>query len=71
MDLTQVWQEEGAALGGEDLNKWIHADFRIETDQVRDLVGDEQFRLVWEASVGAKEDGNIAIDDVTFTPGCV
>ena len=71
MDLTQVWQEEGAALGGEGLNKWIHADFRIETDQVRDLVGEEQFRLVWEASVGAKEDGNIAIDDVTFTPGCV
>ena len=71
MDLTQVWQREGAALGGEDLNKWEHADFRIETDQVRDLVGDEQFRLVWEASVGAREDGNIAIDDVTFTPGCV
>ena len=71
MDLTQVWQEEGAALGGEDLNKWIRADFRIETDQIRDLTEDQQFRLVWEASVGGKEDGNIAIDDVTFTPGCV
>ena len=27
-------------------------------------------RLVWEATVGGKEGGNIALDDITFTPGC-
>ena len=49
------------------ISRWVHASASIVTPSR----AQESHRLVWEATVGAKEMGNIAIDDVTFTPGCV
>ena len=67
MDLSQLWQEKGAAeQDGVDLNRWMRASVDIVYEEREDLA----FKLVWEATVGNKNLGNIAIDDVTFTPGC-
>ena len=49
------------------ISRWVHASASIVTPSRAQA----SHRLVWEATVGAKEMGNIAIDDVTFTPGCV
>ena len=61
--MEQIWRTSGAAEGGEDRNEWqgIQLKLNIETES----------RLVFEASVGQKELGNIAIDDVSFTPSCM
>ena len=62
MDLVQLWQKSGFGAGGEDINKWVRAKV--------DITSDTEVRLIWEASVGQTDLGNIAIDDVTFTPDC-
>ena len=67
LDLTQVWQKKGAAEeDGIDLNKWERAAVDINID----ASADSHYKLVWEASVGSIDLGNIGLDDVTFTPGC-
>ena len=65
--MTELWQERGAAEeDGLDLNKWARAAVDIVTNNTNN-----NYKLIWEATVGDKHLGNIAIDDVTFTPGCV
>ena len=61
--MNEIWIIHGNAAGGVDLNEWLRAQI--------DLTMEAESRLVFEASVGEKELGNIAIDDVTFTPACV
>ena len=63
MDLVMLWQRRGSGAGGEDLNMWVRAQV--------DIVTDSDARLIWEASVGEAAMGNIAIDDVSFTPSCL
>ena len=53
----------GAAYGGVDLNEWRRV--------LIDLTTDMEAKLVFEATVGEKDLGNIAIDDVSFTPDCL
>ena len=66
--MKELWSESGAAAGGDtDLNKWVRANVPIVFQEAWDK-GDQ--KLIWEATVGDKNMGNIAIDDVTFTPGC-
>ena len=62
MDLQQLWLRGGAAAGGLDLNQWQRAQVGLSTVSPA--------RLIWEASVGQSSLGNIAVDDVTFTPAC-
>ena len=62
LDLTQIWQRSGSGAGGVDLNRWVRAKVDIDTDT--------EAKIIWEASVGDAAMGNIAIDDVSFTPSC-
>ena len=62
LDMVELWKRSGAGSGGEDLNMWLRAKVDITTDT--------EARMIWEASVGQTNMGNIAIDDVSFTPAC-
>lgn len=66
--MKDIWHQSGLSDGGVDLNKWIRADIPIVFEASSVDPGDQ--KLVFEATVGDKNLGNIAIDDVTFTPGC-
>ena len=66
--MKDIWHQSGLSDGGVDLNKWIRADIPIVFEASSVDPGDQ--KLVFEATVGDKHLGNIAIDDVTFTPGC-
>ena len=61
--MAELRAQHGPAAGGMDLNEWLRAQV--------DLTILSESRLVFEATVGEKEAGNIAIDDVSFTPSCV
>ena len=62
-ELVLLWHMNGAAYGGVDLNEWRRV--------LIDLTTDMEAKLVFEATVGEKDLGNIAIDDVSFTPDCL
>ena len=57
----KLWQAR--PVDGVDQNIWKKADIGFSDS-------DEAFSLAIEATVGTKERGNIAIDDITFTPQC-
>ena len=66
--MKDIWHQSGLSDGGVDLNKWIRAEVPIVFEASSVDPGDQ--KLVFEATVGDKNLGNIALDDVTFTPGC-
>ena len=59
-ELMQLWRASG--LEGVDQNVWLR--------KLIELTDSEQFRVVIEATVGKKHMGDIAIDDISFTPQC-
>ena len=57
----KLWQAK--PVDGVDQNIWKKADIGFSDSA-------KAFSLAIEATVGTKERGNIAIDDITFTPQC-
>ena len=57
----KLWQAK--PVDGVDQNVWKKADIGFSDS-------DTAFSLAIEATVGTKERGNIALDDITFTPQC-
>ena len=57
----KLWQAK--PVDGVDQNIWKKADIGFSDS-------DTAFSLAIEATVGTKERGNIALDDITFTPQC-
>ena len=49
---------------GQDTNVWLKTDLRLDADYQGD------YRFVIEATVADGQHGNIAIDDLSLTPGC-
>merc|ERR1712071_286199 len=60
---TQLWQVQGRGEGGYDVDEWSGVEHELSSDV--------DSRVIFTATVGRKEVGTIAIDDVTFTPNCV
>lgn len=61
-ELHQLWQA-GGPVDHVDINKWQRLAHNLDGFS-------DEFRLVLEASVGEKAQSDIAIDDVSLTPGC-
>ena len=59
---TQLW-ESVKVPERTDLNLWQRV--------AAPLLTDEEFRVVWTATVGTAGEGDIALDDISFTPGCM
>ena len=59
--LTLLWvsTQQGEHV---DVNAWQRVSHELESES--------EFRIVLEATVGRKGEGDIAIDDVSFTPSC-
>lgn len=61
--MEQVWQAAG--YDGIDRNVWTKADIAFDASK------GNNFRIVIEATVGHNNKGDIALDDFSFTPGCL
>ena len=57
-----LWQAEHHPA--QETNVWLKTDVRLDGDYKG------EYRFVIEATVAEGQHGNIAIDDLSLTPGC-
>ena len=62
-DRQKLWRAEHSF--SQDTNIWLKSDIRLDTDY------QGEYRFVIEATVAEGQHGNIALDDLSLTPGCV
>ena len=62
-DRQKLWTAEHSS--SQESNIWLKSDIRLDTDY------QGEYRFVIEATVAEGQHGNIALDDLSLTPGCV